>query len=53
MTKTLTIILPHRLANPIFPIIKPLGTTVAGLFVWNFERFNPRQSGIDKVPIAL
>jgi len=37
MTKTFIRLVSHRLANLGLPIMMPLGTTVEGLFVWNFE----------------
>ena len=37
MTKTLTTVVSHRHANSSLPVMKPLGITVEGLFVWNFE----------------
>ena len=37
MTKTFTVVVSHRFANPVLPVMIPLGTTVNGLLVWNFE----------------
>ena len=37
MTKTFTAVDSHRLPNPGLPVMMPLGITVKGLFVWNFE----------------
>jgi hypothetical protein len=37
MTKTFTPVVSHRFANPCLPMMMPLGTTVDGSFVWDFE----------------
>ena len=37
MTKAFTVVVSHRFANPVLPVRIQLGTTVNGLFVWNFE----------------
>jgi hypothetical protein len=37
MTKISTTVVSHRFAKPVLPVMIQLGTTVDGLFVWNFE----------------
>jgi len=37
MTKTFTPVVSHRFAKQDLPFMTPLGNTVDGLFVWNFE----------------
>jgi hypothetical protein len=37
MTKTFTIVVSHRFANPVLPVMIPLGKTVNRLPFWNFE----------------
>jgi hypothetical protein len=37
MAKTFTIVVSHCFPNPGLPVMMLLGTTVDGLFVWNFE----------------
>jgi len=37
MTKTITIVDSYRIAIPDLPEAMPLGTTIDGSFVWNFE----------------
>jgi hypothetical protein len=37
MTKTFTTVDSYRFANPGLLVAMPLGTTVDGSFVWNFE----------------
>jgi len=37
MTKTYTTVVSHRFANPVLSMMIQLGTTVDGLYVWNFK----------------
>ena len=37
MTKTWTTVVSHRSTDPVLPVMMPLGTTLEGLLVWNFE----------------
>jgi len=37
ITKAFTIVVSHRFANPVLPVMIPQGTTVNGLLFWNFE----------------
>jgi hypothetical protein len=37
MTKTFAAIVQHRFANLGLPVMMPVGSTVDGSFVWNFE----------------
>jgi hypothetical protein len=35
-TKTFIKVVSHRFAHTDLPVMMPLGTTVEGIFVWNF-----------------